>query len=47
MSISSLERTKVGNFMVTPGLFASSFWIWIHYFIFIFIFIGEIFLNYL
>ena len=47
MSISSLERTKVGNSMVMPGLFASSFWIWIHYFISIFFFFGEIFLNYL
>ena len=24
MSISSLERTKVGNFMATPGLFCFS-----------------------
>ena len=35
MSISSLERTKVGNFMATPGLFCFSlFFFWICYIIF-------------
>ena len=36
MSISSLERTKVGNFMATPGLFCVSlFFLDLLYYIFL------------